>query len=78
MYLTPDGAENEVYLLCFFSITESRYKSPLDAFIKTIKSEGPLGIFKGTTASWMRLGPGITLYFIIYEKVRWLFGVAPI
>jgi len=62
----------------FSSIVEGRYTSPLDVFIKTIKSEGPLGLFKGTIASWFRLGPGITIAFIVYEQLRRGCGVQPI
>ncbi|XP_067937520.1 mitochondrial substrate carrier family protein ucpB-like [Watersipora subatra] len=58
--------------------SEAKYVSPVDVFIKTLKSEGPLALFKGTTASWFRLGPAMTVFFIVYEQLRNLFGVNPI
>ena len=67
-----------ISILIFSLSIERRYTRPLDVFIKTMRSEGPLAFLKGTTASWMRLGPGITISFIVYEQLRKVFGVAPI
>ena len=65
-------------LTVYSLVVEARYISPLDVFIKTLKSEGPLALFKGTTASWFRLGPAMTVFFIVYEQLRIAFGVSPI
>lgn len=46
------------------------YSGPLDCFVKTIKTEGPRGMFKGTLANYLRFGPYCVLTFVFLEQFR--------
>ncbi|KAF6018338.1 hypothetical protein EB796_023350 [Bugula neritina] len=62
----------------FLSFVESKYTSPVDVLTKTLKAEGLLALFKGTTASWMRLSATFSISFLVFERLRALCGVDPI
>lgn len=40
------------------------YASTTDCFMKTLRSEGPAGFFKGWLPSWFRLGPHTIITFL--------------
>ncbi len=46
-----------------------RYEGPVDCFQKTVKAEGPLGLYKGVTANYMRMCPQYILTFVFFEKL---------
>ncbi|TPX38374.1 hypothetical protein SmJEL517_g00193 [Synchytrium microbalum] len=46
------------------------YKSTADAFVKIVKNEGPMALFKGWVPAFARLGPHTIVTFIIYEKIK--------
>ena len=48
---------------------KARFSSVFDVFLKTIKSEGILGIYKGVLASFL----GIFLYRTVYVVLNWFF-----
>ncbi|OWF34706.1 mitochondrial substrate carrier family protein ucpB-like [Mizuhopecten yessoensis] len=54
------------------------YKSAFDCFLKTLRSEGPLGLYKGFIPNWMRIGPHTTVAFFIFEQLRRVVGIDPI
>ncbi|KAI5657128.1 hypothetical protein M9H77_25921 [Catharanthus roseus] len=49
----------------------SRYGSPLDCAVKTIKAEGITGIFRGGQATLLRESLGNAVFFSTYEYVRY-------
>ncbi|KAJ8302296.1 hypothetical protein KUTeg_021283, partial [Tegillarca granosa] len=49
-----------------------KYKSAFDCFFKTLRSEGPIGLYKGFIPNWMRIGPHTIITFFIFEKLRQL------
>lgn len=49
----------------------SRYTSPLDCALKTMKTEGVTGIFRGGLTTLLRESLGNAVFFSIYEYVRY-------
>ncbi|GLU22981.1 hypothetical protein SLE2022_390170 [Rubroshorea leprosula] len=49
----------------------SRFSSPLDCAIKTIKTEGVTGIFRGGYTTLLRESIGNAVFFSVYENVRY-------
>ncbi|KHN15473.1 Mitochondrial substrate carrier family protein S [Glycine soja] len=49
----------------------SRYSSPLDCALKTVKTEGVKGIFRGGCATLLRESIGNAVFFSVYEYVRY-------
>ncbi|XP_038689444.1 mitochondrial arginine transporter BAC1-like isoform X2 [Tripterygium wilfordii] len=49
----------------------SRYSSPLDCALQTVKSEGVTGIFRGGLATFLRESVGNAVFFSVYEYVRY-------
>ena len=50
--------------------TARQYSGPIDCIVKSVASEGPLVLFRGWTASYLRLGPHMVLVFAFLEKLR--------
>ena len=42
----------------------------MDCLKQTVRSEGVLGVYKGTLANYLRFGPYCTLTFIFVEQLR--------
>ncbi|KAK4271582.1 hypothetical protein QN277_020256 [Acacia crassicarpa] len=49
----------------------SRYKSPLDCALRTVKTEGVAGIFRGGYTTLLRESIGNSVFFSVYEYVRY-------
>ncbi|PON61386.1 Mitochondrial substrate/solute carrier [Trema orientale] len=49
----------------------SRYSGPLDCAVKTVKSEGVKGIFRGGFTTLLRESIGNAVFFSVYEYVRY-------
>ncbi|KAK7252139.1 hypothetical protein RIF29_35885 [Crotalaria pallida] len=49
----------------------SRYSSPLDCALKTVKTEGVTGIFRGGSTTLLRESVGNAVFFSVYEYVRY-------
>ncbi|XP_022777343.1 mitochondrial arginine transporter BAC1 [Durio zibethinus] len=49
----------------------SSYSSPLDCALKTIKSDGVTGIFRGGSTTLLRESLGNAVFFSVYEYVRY-------
>lgn len=54
------------------------YKNTLDCFVKTIRAEGVLGLYKGFFPNWIRIGPHTVVTFVVYERLRKLAGLKAI
>jgi len=51
------------------------YHGTLDCWVKTVRSEGPLALYKGFFPGWMRLGPWQLVFWVTYEQLRMAFGM---
>jgi len=51
------------------------YNNALDCFVKIIKNEGPLTLWRGFIPIWSRFAPTTTLQLIIFEQLRGLMGM---
>lgn len=49
----------------------SRYSSPLDCALQTVKNEGVTGIFRGGLTTLLRESIGNAVFFSVYEYVRY-------
>ncbi|XP_011043411.1 PREDICTED: mitochondrial arginine transporter BAC1 [Populus euphratica] len=49
----------------------SRYSSPLDCALQTVKNEGVTGIFRGGFTTLLRESIGNAVFFSVYEYVRY-------
>ncbi|GHP03144.1 hypothetical protein PPROV_000189900 [Pycnococcus provasolii] len=47
-------------------------------FTQSVAKEGPLSLYKGAFANWLRLGPHTIVTFLVYERARDWFGVKPV
>ncbi|KAI5059219.1 hypothetical protein GOP47_0026044 [Adiantum capillus-veneris] len=54
------------------------YSSTFDCFWKTLRSEGPHGLYKGFVPVWLRIGPHTIVTFFIFEQLRKRLGIMPI
>ena len=61
----------------YFNIS-AVYRGAIDCTIKTIKSEGVFGLYKGFIPNWMRIGPHTIVTFFIFEQLRHFAGMSPI
>lgn len=52
------------------TISTTPYKGIVDCFVKTIKNEGFLALYKGFFPSWLRLGPWNIVFFIVFEQLK--------
>ncbi|KAF9129350.1 Mitochondrial oxaloacetate carrier protein [Mortierella sp. 14UC] len=48
----------------------SLYRSPLDCFLKTVKTEGVTALYKGFTAHYLRIGPHTIFTFVFMEQAK--------
>jgi len=46
------------------------YTSNLDCWLKTIRHEGLLGLYRGWLPNWLRLGPHTVISFMLFEQMR--------
>ena len=49
---------------------KARYRHAGDAITKILKTEGPLGFYKGALSHYARLGPHLVLVFLVLERLR--------
>ena len=54
------------------------YSGMLDCFVKIVRTEGPLALYKGFTAQWMRFGPNTTIQLLTWEALRRAFGMSAV
>lgn len=51
------------------------YNNALDCFVKIIKNEGPLVLWRGFLPIWSRFAPTTTLQLLVFEQLRGLLGM---
>lgn len=51
------------------------YNNALDCFVKVVREEGPLVLWRGFTPIWSRFAPTTTLQLIIFEQLRGMMGM---
>lgn len=51
------------------------YSGTLDCWIKVVKNEGPMALYKGFIPGWLRLGPWQLVFWCSYEQLRILSGI---
>ena len=54
------------------------YRNTWDCIVKTVRAEGPLGLYKGFVPNWMRIGPHTIVCFFVFEQLRRLVGMRPL
>ncbi|CAA0817876.1 Mitochondrial arginine transporter BAC1 [Striga hermonthica] len=54
-----------------FIHSSSTYNSPIDCALKTLKSEGLTGLFRGGSATFLRESLGNAVFFSTYEHMRY-------
>ncbi|XP_033120341.1 mitochondrial substrate carrier family protein ucpB-like [Anneissia japonica] len=54
------------------------YKNTLDCLLKTLRSEGMFGLYKGFIPNWLRIGPHTIISFFLFEQFRHMAGIKPI
>lgn len=52
-----------------------KYKGLIDCMMKTVKNEGPLGLYKGFVPMWGRMGPFTVIQLTTWEQLRSLCGI---
>ena len=53
------------------------YKGTADCILKTVKSEGIFGLYKGFVPNWTRTGLHTITIFFVFEQLRRLVGMKP-
>lgn len=48
------------------------FEGPVDVIRKSVRAEGPLSVYKGVTANYLRFGPYCILVFVFVEQLRLL------
>lgn len=56
---------------------ERQFKGISDCVRTILRKEGPLAFYKGFGMCWARLGTHTILSFVAFERLRSLFGIAP-
>lgn len=51
------------------------YNNALDCFVKIIKNEGPLTLWRGFMPIWSRFAPTTTIQLVIFEQLRGMMGM---
>eukprot|EP00744_Colponema_vietnamica_P006952 GILI01010038.1.p1 GENE.GILI01010038.1~~GILI01010038.1.p1 ORF type:complete len:302 (-),score=100.51 GILI01010038.1:184-1089(-) len=46
------------------------YTGMVDCFVKTVKAEGFMALYKGFIPNWLRIGPWCVVMFMTYEQYR--------
>lgn len=52
-----------------------KYKGLVDCLVKTVKNEGPFGLYKGFIPMWGRMGPFTVIQIVTWEQLRKLCGI---
>eukprot|EP00249_Psilotum_nudum_P014063 c24642_g1_i3 orf=394-1260(-) len=54
------------------------YASTFDCFWKTLRFEGPRGLYKGFVPVWLRISPHTIVTFFVFEQLRKYMGIRPV
>ncbi|CAG4991550.1 unnamed protein product [Colias eurytheme] len=50
--------------------SEKIYKGTVDCFVRTVRNEGFLALYKGFVPTWLRMGPWNIIFFLTYEQLK--------
>jgi solute carrier family 25 uncoupling protein 27 len=53
------------------------YRGSVDCLVRTLRSEGWRGLYKGFLPTWARLAPWQLAFWTSYEQIRRLGGLQP-
>jgi solute carrier family 25, member 34/35 len=56
-----------------YNSSAGMYNGIADCFLKIVRAEGFLGLYKGAVSNWLRVGPHTTLTFVLFEQFKRLF-----
>ncbi|CAD7698235.1 unnamed protein product [Ostreobium quekettii] len=56
----------------------NKFSGPVHCMVDILKHDGFLGLFKGWTANYVRLGPQTTITFVVLEQLRSLAGLGSV
>lgn len=51
------------------------YNNAVDCFVKIVKNEGPLTLWRGFIPIWSRFAPTTTIQLVIFEQLRGMMGM---
>lgn len=54
------------------------YRGAVECLVKTVKTEGIFGLYKGFLPNWLRAGPQTLITFCIFEQLRKIFDISPV
>ena len=54
------------------------YSGMLHCLASIVRHQGPLGLFRGFAAQWLRFGPYAVVQFTAWEQLRLLVGMKPL
>ncbi|KAK4430018.1 Mitochondrial uncoupling protein 3 [Sesamum alatum] len=54
---------------------KDKYRNSYDCLVKTVRIEGLRALWKGFFPTWARLGPWQFVFWVSYEKFRWIAGL---
>jgi len=54
------------------------YNGMMGCIAEIIRAQGPLGLFRGFAAQWLRFGPYAVVQFTVWEQLRLLCGIKPL
>lgn len=43
-----------------------------------VRSEGPLGLYRGLTPNFMKVAPAVSIAYVVYEQMKSLLGVSTV
>ena len=43
-----------------------------------VRSEGPLGLYRGLTPNFMKVAPAVSIAYVVYEQLKTLLGVSTV
>lgn len=65
-------------VFCIFAPGGNKFSGPVHCMVEILKQDGFLGLFKGWTANYVRLGPQTTITFVVLEQLRNLAGLGTV
>ncbi|KAJ7358997.1 hypothetical protein OS493_019904 [Desmophyllum pertusum] len=52
------------------------YKGSIDCFLSAVREEGFISLYKGWLPTWSRMAPWSLTFWLVYERIRNVAGVA--
>jgi solute carrier family 25 protein 14/30 len=63
---------------CPDCLSSGTYSGMFDCLSAIVRKQGPLGLFQGFSAQWLRFGPYAVVQFVVWEALRDMFGMQPL